>query len=129
MAEHHGCRRCKTKIVGFVHHFKPLAGSAFVGRYLLTDTVDQNFGSCTRQAVEAGQILPLRTILERIEPGYPGQVIDVELERDHDSTQWVYKIKLLQRGGALIRLKVDARDGSVLGHKGRPPRGPQREKE
>ncbi len=82
-----------------------------------------------RQAVEAGQILPLRTILERIEPGYPGQVIDVELERDHDSPQWVYKIKLLQRGGALIRLKVDAHDGSVLGRKGRPPRGPQREKE
>ena len=82
-----------------------------------------------RQAVEAGQILPLRTILERVERNYPGQVIDVELERDRDSAQWVYKIKLLQSGGALIRLKVDARDGSVLGQKGRPPRGSHGEKD
>ena len=82
-----------------------------------------------RQAREAGEILPLRTILERVERSYPGQVIDVELERDHDSSRWIYRIKLLQSGGALIRLKVDARDGTLIGHKGRPPRGPQAEKD
>jgi hypothetical protein len=35
-----------------------------------------------RQAVEAGEILPLRTVLERVERDYPGQVLDVELERE-----------------------------------------------
>jgi hypothetical protein len=35
-----------------------------------------------RQALEAGEVLPLRTILERVEREYPGQVVDVELERD-----------------------------------------------
>jgi hypothetical protein len=42
----------------------------------------------------------------------PGQVIDVELEREHENSQerWVYKIKLLRSGGSLIKLKVDARD-------------------
>lgn len=73
-----------------------------------------------RQAVEAGEVLPLRTILERVERQYPGQVIDVELEREHENSQerWIYRIKLLRSGGALIKLKVDARDGSIIGRKG-----------
>jgi hypothetical protein len=72
-----------------------------------------------RQAVEAGEVLPLRSILERVERNYPGQVVDVELDRERDSSQerWVYKIKLLRSGGTLMKLKVDARDGSLIGKK------------
>lgn len=74
-----------------------------------------------RQALEAGQVLPLRTILERVEREYPGQVMDVELEREHEGGRklWIYKIKVLRSGGTLIKLKLDARDGSVLGSKTR----------
>lgn len=75
-----------------------------------------------REALEAGEILPLRTILERIERDYPGRVMEVELERSREG--WIYEIKLLRRGGALVKLEVDARDGAVLGVKsqgGRPP--------
>jgi uncharacterized membrane protein YkoI len=78
-----------------------------------------------RQAVEAGEVLPLRTILERVEREYPGQVVDVELEREHESKdksgpeRWVYKIKLLRTGGALVKLKVDARTGAIIGKKER----------
>jgi len=67
-----------------------------------------------RQALEAGEILPLSRVLERVEQQHPGQVIDVELEREHDA-RWVYEVKVLQRGGSLIKLKVDARAGTVLG--------------
>jgi uncharacterized membrane protein YkoI len=78
-----------------------------------------------RKALQAGEVLPLKTILERVERAYPGQVMDVELERDHEnrSERWIYKIKVLRSGGALVRLKVDARDGTVLGSKspGQPP--------
>ena len=72
-----------------------------------------------RQALEAGEVLPLRSILERVEREYPGQVIDVELEREHESRRdrWVYEIKVLRSGGSLIKLKVDARDGTILGGK------------
>lgn len=77
-----------------------------------------------RQALEAGEILPLSHVLERIEQSHPGQVIDVELERGHDA-RWVYKVKVLQRGGALIRLKVDARDGRVLGSRAKGPEAPE----
>ena len=72
-----------------------------------------------RQALEAGEVLPLRSILERVERDYPGQVVDVELEREHKDQQerWVYEVKVLRTGGALIKLKVDARDGTVISRK------------
>ncbi len=80
-----------------------------------------------RKALEAGEVLPLKTILERVERDYPGQVMDVELEREHEgrSERWIYKVKVLRTGGTLVKLKVDAREGSVLGSKSRnhPPAG------
>jgi len=68
-----------------------------------------------RQAVEAGDVLPLRTILDRVEREYPGQVMEVELDREKG--EWVYEIKLLRKGGALMKLKIHARDGTILGFK------------
>ncbi len=68
-----------------------------------------------RQAVEAGDVLPLRTILDRVEREYPGQVMEVELDREKG--EWVYEIKLLRKGGALVKLKIHARDGTILGFK------------
>ena len=68
-----------------------------------------------RQAVEAGDVLPLRTILDRVERDYPGKVMEVELDREKG--EWVYEIKLLRKGGALMKLKIQARDGTILGFK------------
>lgn len=65
-----------------------------------------------RQALESGEILPLRTLLERLEADYPGQVLEVELEREKG--QWVYELKLLQPSGQLLELHVDARDARVM---------------
>lgn len=72
-----------------------------------------------RKAVEAGEVLPLNVILERVHQQYPGKVIDVELERDHGDRfdGWLYKVKVLRSGGDLIKLKVDARAGAILGTK------------
>jgi uncharacterized membrane protein YkoI len=69
-----------------------------------------------RAALRAGEVLPLATILERVAQQQPGQVLDVELERDDG--HWIYELKLLQGSGALVKLKVDARDGRVLRRKG-----------
>ena len=65
-----------------------------------------------RQALEAGEILPLKTVLERLAHDVPGQVIEVELERSGE--RWIYEIKLLRPGGSLVKLKVDARDGLLV---------------
>ena len=68
-----------------------------------------------RQAVAAGEVLPLRTILERIEREYPGQIMEVELDREKG--EWLYEIKVLRKNGALVKLKINARDGALLGIK------------
>jgi uncharacterized membrane protein YkoI len=69
-----------------------------------------------RRAVETGEILPLREILRLVERDTSGQVMEVELERE--AGRWIYEIKLLTAGGAIIELEVDARDGTVLRRKG-----------
>lgn len=73
-----------------------------------------------RRALEAGEVLPLRAVLERIGKQYPGEIIEVELERDDG--RWIYEIKVLRRGGGLLKLELDASDATVLGVKGRDVR-------
>ena len=73
-----------------------------------------------RQALERGEVLPLRTILDKVERDYPGKVVEVEFEREHG--RWIYEIELIGAGGRLVKLEIDARDGSVLAVKGRKAR-------
>lgn len=71
-----------------------------------------------RQAVESGQILPLREVLDRLERSYPGKVLAVELERDDGI--WIYEIKLLQANGGLLKLKLNAKTADMLKVKPKP---------
>lgn len=70
-----------------------------------------------RAALQAGEVLPLATVLQRVAQSHPGDVLEVELERQDG--RWIYELKLLQRGGALVKLEVDARSGEVLKRKER----------
>lgn len=63
-----------------------------------------------RQAVESGQILPLSRVLERLARDQPGQVLELELERE--GGVWLYEVKLLQPDGRLLKLHLDARSGA-----------------
>lgn len=69
-----------------------------------------------RHALEAGEILSLRTVMDQVERDYPGQIVKIEFERDDGV--WLYEIKVLQSGGRLVKMKIDARDGTVLKIKG-----------
>ncbi len=93
------------------------AGTAQAGR---TDDHDR-----AREALEAGEILPLGTILARIEREFPGRVLDVDLEREHEQGRgrWMYRIKLLRAGGTRMRIEVDARDGTIIAARARPRKG------
>ena len=73
---------------------------------------DRRDHDLARQALEAGQILPLRSILEIVETRYPGQVLEVEFE--HEDGAFLYEIKVLQPQGKLVKLELDARNGQVL---------------
>lgn len=69
------------------------------------------------QALAAGEVMPLRAVLDTIKTAYPGQVMNVAFEREPEL--WVYKIRLLQDDGRLLKLKVDARTGKVIAKKSR----------
>lgn len=81
-----------------------------------------------RAAVQAGAVLPLPAVLERLQRSHPGQVMEVELERDDG--RWTYEVKLLQPDGRLARLVLDARTAEVLSQRMRgraataPPAAP-----
>lgn len=85
---------------------------------------DEHDHDRARAALERGEILPLRTILDKVEREHPGKVVEVELELEHG--RWIYEIRLLRSGGALVRLDVDARDGTVLGVRARDDKGGRR---
>lgn len=65
-----------------------------------------------RAAVQAGAVLPLASVLERLKRSHPGQVLEVELEQEDG--RWAYEIKLLQADGQLLKLRLDAGTGQVL---------------
>jgi len=73
-----------------------------------------------RAAVRAGKVMPLKAVLERLERQYPGQVLEVELEQEDG--RWIYEVKLLQSGGRLIKLDLDASTGEVLKYRVRKGR-------
>jgi len=66
-----------------------------------------------RRAVQAGEVLPLQEVLNLLARRQPGQVLEVELERD--AGRWVYEIKLLKPDGRLLTLQLDARNAAPLG--------------
>ena len=74
-----------------------------------------------RAAVQAGEVLPLTVLLEKLRRTHPGQVLELELERD--GARWIYEIRLLQPDGALLKLDIDAATGQVLQARRRQDRG------
>lgn len=54
----------------------------------------------------AGQIKPLSEVLRELSSQHPGQVLEVELERDHGT--WMYEVKVLAPDGRVRKLKVNA---------------------
>ncbi len=65
-----------------------------------------------RRALEAGEVLPLGEVLARVAREMPGDVLEVELERDDG--RWIYEIKLLRADGALLEVEVDAATAAVI---------------
>ncbi len=64
---------------------------------------------------EAGEILPLETILQKLHTRYPGKVLEVELENKHDLL--IYEIEILDEEGKVWEIKVNAKTGELLKRK------------
>lgn len=82
------------------------------GPLLRADERGHGSHELARQALEQGRVLPLRTVLDKIERDYQGQALKVEFEKDDG--RFIYEIRLLQTDGRMVKLKVDAVDGRVL---------------
>ena len=90
-----------------------------LGAFPLLRADERNHGdhAMALQALEQGRVLPLRTVLEKIERDYQGQALKVEFEQDDG--RFIYEIRLLH--GRMVKLKVDAVDGKVLETKRKEP--------
>jgi len=90
-----------------------------------------------RAAVQAGEVLPLPTLLQRLQRTHPGTVLELELEFEgvvderavdgrtpgRKPGRWLYEVKLLQADGRLLKLEVDAATAEVLKVKRESGRG------
>lgn len=66
-----------------------------------------------RRAFEAGEIVSLSSIIDRVERDFDGELLEVELE-DEGRHGLVYEVKLLAPGGEILELLFDAGDGELL---------------
>lgn len=65
-----------------------------------------------RRAVELRQALPLTRIFEIAQGAVPGEIIEVELDHDHD--RLIYEVDILTQTGRLRQVEIDAQSGAVL---------------
>jgi uncharacterized membrane protein YkoI len=65
-----------------------------------------------RRLRQAGTILPVETILERLLLEQPGRLLDLELERDDG--RYVYELEMLDSSGTVWELLFDARTGALI---------------
>lgn len=70
-----------------------------------------------RRARERGEILPLTDILKHANSEYPGQLIEAELDFEHD--KMIYELVIISDEGRVYKLYYDARNGELLKAKGR----------
>jgi uncharacterized membrane protein YkoI len=65
-----------------------------------------------RRASAQGEILSLAEIYRRAAARFPGRVLEAELESEHG--RWVYELKILDPGGRLRKIHLDAGTGEFL---------------
>ena len=69
-----------------------------------------------REAVKRGEATALRDILAKVKKKYAGEIVHVGLRKR--SNRLVYTIKLIDRTGMLMLVRVDASNGTILGEQG-----------
>jgi uncharacterized membrane protein YkoI len=65
-----------------------------------------------RGAVRRGEAMPLADVLVRVGPDLPGEIVEVEFEREHG--RWIYEFKVIDTAGRLHEIYVDAATGRIV---------------
>jgi len=67
---------------------------------------------CARAALVHGEIRPLSEVLGVVRDKVPGDIIEIELDREDGI--WVYEVKVLPSSGRRKKLEIDARTLEIL---------------
>ncbi len=73
---------------------------------------DQHDQDRARQALEHSEVRPIADVLAAVTTRVPGEVVGVELEREHGN--WVYEIKVIASDGRLLEVMVEAATARVI---------------
>ena len=65
-----------------------------------------------RTALERGEVRPLAEILAAVAADVPGDIVEVELERERG--RWLYELKVIAPDGHVLEVLVDAATATVL---------------
>lgn len=68
-----------------------------------------------RRLLDAGEILPLESILKKVRERFPGKILEVKLERENDEI--AYEVELLGDDGVVREIYIDAKTGNILSSK------------
>ena len=69
-------------------------------------------GEAIRDAVSKGEARSLSDILAKVSRTYPGEVVRIRLKGKDEDLQ--YRIRILQRNGERIEIRVNARTGRII---------------
>ena len=67
---------------------------------------------CAREAFVKGEIRPLTEVLKAVREKVPGDIIEIELDREDGI--WVYEVKVLPPSGRRKKLEIDARTLEII---------------
>jgi uncharacterized membrane protein YkoI len=68
-----------------------------------------------RRLQQAGDILPLETIIKKAQAIHPGRILEAELESEHG--HYYYEIELLDDNGRVWEMKLDSQTGEPINKK------------
>ncbi|MES9992675.1 MAG: PepSY domain-containing protein [Candidatus Thiodiazotropha sp.] len=91
----------------------PKFKSALIAALLICTSLAADEGyQEARRLSESGDILPLEELLPIIQKQQPGQILELELEREHG--HYLYEVEFLDEQGAVWEFKIDAHSGEIL---------------
>lgn len=61
---------------------------------------------------EAGDIMSLETLLQRVRRDYPGRVIEIEIEKDNG--RYVYELEIVDNEGIVWEIELNARTSELI---------------
>jgi uncharacterized membrane protein YkoI len=66
-----------------------------------------------REALQRKEILPLDQVLSVIRDRVPGEIVEIELEREQN--RWIYEVEIIDEAGRMRDVLVDAKNAEIIG--------------